>query len=79
MKMFLTRLGAQSKTIITGDVTQIDLPEEQPSGLVHARDILADTSGIAFVHLTSDDVVRHRLVREIIDAYERSCADNNAS
>jgi len=79
MKMFLTRLGAQSKTIITGDVTQVDLPEEQPSGLIHARDILAGTSGIAFVELTTDDVVRHRLVRDIIDAYERDCADNNAS
>jgi len=79
MKMFLTRLGAQSKTIITGDVTQVDLPEDQRSGLIHARDILADTSGIAFVELTSDDVVRHRLVREIIDAYERDCADSHAS
>jgi len=79
MKMFLTRLGAQSKTIITGDITQIDLPEQQPSGLIHAREILAGTSGIAFVELTSNDVVRHRLVRDIIDAYERDTAGNDVT
>jgi len=79
MKMFLTRLGAESKTIITGDITQVDLPEEQQSGLIHAREILADTAGIAFVELTSNDVVRHRLVRDIIDAYEREARAGDVS
>ncbi len=76
MKMFLTRLGSDSKTIITGDVTQIDLPNDQMSGLVHAREILTGTKDIGFVHLNRDDVVRHKLVRDIIDAYERDIADN---
>lgn len=79
MKMFLTRLGAESKTIITGDITQIDLGDNQRSGLVHARDILTGTRDIAFVNLTRDDVVRHRLVRDIIDAYERDAAENEVA
>ena len=70
MKMFLTRLGANSKAIITGDVTQIDLPPNQSSGLIEAMNILAGIDGIAFCRLTSKDVVRHRLVKEIIRAYE---------
>ncbi len=71
MKMFLTRLGANSKAIITGDITQIDLPEDKVSGLVHVQDVLADIRGISFVYLTEIDVVRHRLVQDIIKAYER--------
>lgn len=71
MKMFLTRLGASSKAIITGDITQIDLPEEKISGLVQVQSILAGISGIAFVYLTELDVVRHKLVQDIIKAYEK--------
>ncbi|MFN2371562.1 MAG: PhoH family protein [Candidatus Krumholzibacteriia bacterium] len=70
MKMFLTRLGWQSKAVVTGDVTQIDLPERQQSGLVHVRQILRGTEGIAFVDLGTGDVVRHPLVRRIVDAFE---------
>ena len=70
MKMFLTRLGFSSKAVITGDVTQTDLPEGKASGLIEAKEILEGIKGISFVHLTSGDVVRHHLVQEIIDAYE---------
>lgn len=70
MKMFLTRLGNNSKAIITGDITQIDLPNNVKSGLVEVVDLLKNINGIGFAHLTSKDVVRHKLVREIIDAYE---------
>ena len=70
MKMFLTRLGNNSKAIITGDITQIDLPNNVKSGLVEVVDLLKNIDGIGFAHLTSKDVVRHKLVREIIDAYE---------
>jgi len=70
MKMFLTRLGTNSKTIITGDVTQVDLPNDKKSGLSHAMALLKDIPGIAFHYLSDKDVVRHRLVREIIRAYE---------
>ena len=71
MKMFLTRLGTSSKAIITGDITQIDLPEEKISGLIQVQTILAGIDGIAFVYLTELDVVRHKLVQDIIKAYER--------
>ncbi len=71
MKMFLTRLGFDSKTVITGDVTQTDLPEGKSSGLIQAREILAHISEIKFVNFTKEDVVRHPLVQKIIDAYER--------
>jgi len=70
MKMCLTRLGVNSKAIITGDITQVDLPRELDSGLLNARNILQDIDGISFVFLDKSDVVRHRLVRDIIDAYE---------
>ncbi len=70
MKMFLTRLGFGSRAVITGDITQIDLPKGQLSGLVHARKILADIDSIAFHHLTGEDIVRHPLVQDIIKAYE---------
>ncbi|KUK50835.1 MAG: PhoH family protein [candidate division TA06 bacterium 32_111] len=69
MKMFLTRLGVRSKAIITGDVTQIDLSIRASSGLVELHDIVKEIKEISFVHLTSEDVVRHPLVKDIIDAY----------
>ncbi len=72
MKMFLTRLGFSSKTVITGDITQTDLPEGKTSGLIQARDILAHIADIKFVYFGREDVVRHPLVQEIIDAYERA-------
>ena len=72
MKMFLTRIGFSSKAVITGDVTQIDLPGGKPSGLIEAREILQGIEGIEFVYFTRDDVIRHPLVQEIIDAYERA-------
>ena len=71
MKMFLTRLGFNSKMIITGDLTQTDLPSERLSGLGVVRQILGNIPGVAFVELTSRDVVRHRVVAHIIEAYER--------
>ena len=70
MKMFLTRLGFSSKAVITGDVSQIDLPAGQPSGLVDAQRVLQGVKGIAMTHLTSADVVRHPLVARIVDAYD---------
>ncbi len=70
MKMFLTRLGANSRAIITGDLTQIDLPKNTQSGLIQAEEILKGIDGIEFVYFQKADVVRHRLVREIIRAYE---------
>lgn len=69
MKMFLTRLGNNSKAIVTGDITQIDLPYNATSGLVQIQDVLKEIEGIEFVYFNKNDVVRHRLVREIIDAY----------
>ncbi len=71
MKMFLTRLGANSKAIITGDITQIDLPAKQISGLVQAQQILSKVKGVAFAYFDKGDVVRHKLVKDIIDAYEK--------
>jgi len=71
MKMFLTRLGFGSKVVVTGDITQVDLPGEQRSGLRVVRDILAEVDDVHFANLTSTDVVRHRLVGDIVDAYER--------
>jgi phosphate starvation-inducible PhoH-like protein len=71
MKMFLTRLGFGSKMVVTGDVTQIDLPGGQHSGLKVVRDILKDIDDIAFLELTAEDVVRHRLIGDIVKAYDR--------
>jgi phosphate starvation-inducible PhoH-like protein len=70
MKMFLTRLGRNAKAIVNGDVTQVDLDPPSRSGLVAAQRILKDVEGIAFVTLTQDDVVRHRLVQRIINAFD---------
>jgi len=70
MKMFLTRLGVNSKAIINGDITQIDLPYKQTSGLVQIQDILKNVDGVAFIYLDKKDVVRHKLVKDIINAYE---------
>ncbi len=72
MKMFLTRLGFDSRAVVTGDITQIDLPAEKRSGLVEALDVLRDVEGIGFMHFTEHDVVRHPLVQSIIRAYEKS-------
>lgn len=71
MKMFLTRLGFGTKMVITGDLTQVDLPKKQRSGLAASREILDGVEGIRFAELSSNDVVRHRLVTRIVDAYER--------
>lgn len=71
MKMFLTRIGFNSRAIITGDITQTDLPRKQQSGLISIQNILKGIKGISFVYLDESDVVRHRLVREIIEAYDR--------
>ena len=70
MKMFLTRLGFGSKMVVTGDITQIDLPREQKSGLVVVSDILAGVEGVEFVRFGGEDVVRHKLVQRIVAAYD---------
>jgi len=71
MKMFLTRMGIGSKAVVTGDITQVDLPKGTDSGLEQVRSVLKDVEGIEFVYLTDQDVVRHELVQKIIQAYER--------
>jgi len=71
MQMFLTRLGFGSKVVVTGDITQIDLPREQASGLIQVQEILSGIDGIAFVQFTHKDVVRHKLVQRIVEAYKR--------
>ena len=70
MKMFLTRLGFGSKMVVTGDITQIDLPRDQKSGLVVVNDILDGVEGVEFVKFGGDDVVRHKLVQRIVAAYD---------
>jgi len=77
MKMFLTRLGFGSKAVITGDITQVDLPKDNFSGLVEIQKILKDVDGIGFQYLSKEDVVRHPLVQRIIDAYEKFESSNN--
>jgi phosphate starvation-inducible PhoH-like protein len=79
MKMFLTRLGFHSKTVVTGDVTQVDLPQGKLSGLTHARRILDGVEGIGFCTFSEVDVVRHPLVQEVIRAYDRSEAEARAA
>jgi phosphate starvation-inducible PhoH-like protein len=71
MKMFLTRLGVNSRALINGDITQIDLPLKTVSGLVKAQEILKNVEGVGFVYFEKSDVVRHKLVKDIIDAYEK--------
>jgi phosphate starvation-inducible PhoH-like protein len=78
MKMFLTRLGRDSKAVITGDVTQIDLPAGQASGLVEAQKLLSEIEGIRFVYFSGEDIVRHPLVVKIVDAYEQNRAAEGA-
>ncbi len=78
MKMFLTRIGANSRAIITGDLTQIDLPYRDVSGLAQAREILAGIEGIEFVYFNDTDVLRHRLVKEIINAYSHYYEEEKA-
>ena len=70
MKMFLTRIGFGSTAVITGDVTQVDLPRGQSSGLIQVLDVLKDTQGIGVTHFAAKDVVRHPLVQRIIEAYD---------
>jgi phosphate starvation-inducible PhoH-like protein len=77
MKMFLTRIGFGSTAVITGDITQVDLPRGTKSGLNHAIDILKDVNGIHFTHFDSTDVVRHPLVQRIVEAYERHESDSD--
>jgi phosphate starvation-inducible PhoH-like protein len=75
MKMFLTRLGFNSTMVVTGDVTQTDLPNDQRSGLVVVGDILDSVTDIEFVNFTGEDVVRHQLVQRIVNAYSRHAQD----
>lgn len=79
MKMFLTRLGMNSKAIVTGDITQIDLPDSQKSGLTQIAEILVKIEGIQFVYFSEQDVVRHRLVKDIIKAYDRFEYDSGSN
>ncbi len=76
LKMFLTRMGRSAKFVITGDITQIDLPKNQPSGLPQAMEVLKNVNGIEFIHLNEKDVVRHKLVTDIVNAYKRYYSDN---
>lgn len=78
LKMFLTRMGRTAKFIITGDVTQVDLPKSQPSGLIKAIDVLNNVNGIDFIFLDESDVIRHPIVKNIIDAYDRTQPKNPA-
>lgn len=71
MKMFLTRLGFDSKAVITGDITQVDLPADKTSGLIQAQEVLNDIEGIKFIYFAMEDVVRHELVQDIVTAYEK--------
>jgi phosphate starvation-inducible PhoH-like protein len=79
MKMFLTRLGMNSKAIVTGDITQIDLPDSQKSGLTQIAEILVKIEGIQFVYFSEQDVVRHRLVKDIIKAYDQFEHDSGSN
>ena len=77
MKMFLTRIGFGSTVVVTGDITQVDLPHKTKSGLRHILEVLVDVEGISFTHFTSKDVVRHPLVQRIVEAYDRYEANND--
>ena len=78
MKMFLTRLGPNSKAIITGDITQVDLPSKSQSGLIQVQEILQNVEGVGFVYFEKRDVVRHKLVKDIINAYEKFNDENGS-
>jgi phosphate starvation-inducible PhoH-like protein len=77
MKMFLTRLGLNSRVVITGDKTQIDLPRKEDSGLLEVEAILSGIEGISMIYLDAKDVIRHRLVKDIIEAYGRSSGEGS--
>jgi phosphate starvation-inducible protein PhoH and related proteins len=77
--MFLTRLGFGSKVVVTGDITQIDLPREQASGLIQVQGILEGIDGIAFVQFSHQDVVRHKLVQRIVEAYKRHAEETGTA
>jgi phosphate starvation-inducible PhoH-like protein len=79
MQMFLTRLGFGSKVVVTGDVTQVDLPRDQASGLIQVREILGSIEGIAFVEFTHQDVVRHKLVQRIVEAYKQHAEETGTA
>jgi phosphate starvation-inducible protein PhoH and related proteins len=79
MQMFLTRLGFGSKVVVTGDVTQIDLPRDQASGLIQVRDILSSIDGIGFVEFSHQDVVRHKLVQRIVEAYKHHAEETGTA
>ena len=79
MQMFLTRLGFGSKIVVTGDVTQVDLPKEQASGLIQVQDVLATIDGIAFISFSHKDVVRHKLVQRIVEAYKRHAEETGTA
>ena len=79
MKMFLTRVGFGSTVVVTGDITQVDLPHRTTSGLRHVLDVLPHVVGISFTHFSSRDVVRHPLVQRIVEAYEKYEADGGKS
>jgi phosphate starvation-inducible PhoH-like protein len=79
MQMFLTRLGFGSKMVVTGDVTQVDLPREQASGLIQVREILREIEGISFVEFGHEDVVRHKLVQRIVEAYKRHAEETGTA
>jgi phosphate starvation-inducible PhoH-like protein len=79
MQMFLTRLGFGSKMVVTGDITQVDLPRDQASGLIQVRDILGEIEGIAFVEFGHEDVVRHKLVQRIVEAYKRHAEETGTA
>ena len=79
MQMFLTRLGFGSRVVITGDITQVDLPRDQASGLIQVRDILGTIDGIAFVEFTNLDVVRHKLVQRIVEAYKKHAEETGTA
>jgi phosphate starvation-inducible PhoH-like protein len=72
MKMFLTRIGFGSRAVVTGDITQTDLPRHRESGLQHAAEVLSDTEGVRFTYFISQDIVRHPLVQRVVEAYERA-------
>jgi phosphate starvation-inducible PhoH-like protein len=79
MQMFLTRLGFGSKMVVTGDITQVDLPREQASGLIQVRDILREVDGIGVVEFGHEDVVRHKLVQRIVEAYKRHAEETGTA